>query len=158
VTEEKALARAKSLAFRYLAVRPRSRSELAGYLAKKETPEEVISETMSALDGYGYIDDRKFAIDYGRYLIQHKGLSRYGLRFELARKGVSGADIDNAAEVLFGEDGEDEESVAIRVSRKKAESMKGIGREKARRRLIDYLRRRGFSFDIISRTLRNLDY
>jgi regulatory protein len=157
VTEEKRKARAKSLAFRYLSLRPRSRAELLGYLKKKELPEEAIEETIAALEGYGYIDDRKFAVGYGRYLIEQKGLSRYAVKAGLKRKGVGEEDIQPALETLGGEDFEDDLTVAIRVAEKKAASLKGVDKEKARRRLMDYLRRRGFSFDIVIKTIKNLD-
>ena len=155
--EDKGYTRAKNLAYRYIAARPRSLAELVSYLEKKEILQDHISQTVEYLKGYGYIDDRKFAATYARYLIHTKGLSRYALRFELKRKGVSESDIGAGLEELFGnEDAEDEEEVALRIAKRKMESMKGIDREKARRRLTDYLRRRGYSFGIVNKVLRCL--
>ncbi len=153
--EEKGYTRAKNLAYRYLTARPRSLAELVSYLEKKEISQDYIFQLIEELKGYGYIDDRKFTTTYARYLIQTKGLSRYGLRFELKRKGVSEADIEAGLEELFGsEDAENEEEVALRIAKKKMESMKGIDREKARRRLTDYLRRRGYGFGVITKVLK----
>ncbi len=154
MTEGKVKARARSLAFRYLAQRPRSRAEMALFLKKKEVPEDAARETMADLEGYGYIDDRRFAADYGRYLLKRKCLSRFAVKSELARKGVDEADIAPALDALFGEDGEDEESIALRAATKKSASLKGLDKEKARRRLADHLRRRGFSFGIVLKTLK----
>ena len=154
--EEKGYTRAKNLAYRYLTARPRSLAELVSYLEKKEIPQDYIHPLVEDLKGYGYIDDRKFAAIYARYLIQAKGLSRYALRFELKRKGVSESDIEAGLEELFGgEDAENEEEVALRIAKRKMESMKGIDRDKARRRLTDYLRRRGYGFGVIAKILRD---
>ena len=155
MTDEKARARAKDLAFRCLARRPRSRAELASYLTKKEFPEEIIAETVRAMDGYGYLDDRKFAVQMGRHIRETKGLSRYALKSELRRKGVSAEDVDAALEELYGgEDAVDDEAVALKIAGRKAETLKNLPPEKARRRLTDYLRRRGFGFEIISKVTR----
>jgi len=153
--EEKGYTRAKNLAYRYIAARPRSLAELVSYLEKKEIVQDYISSIVEDLKGYGYIDDRRFAASYARYLTQTRGLSRYALRFELKRKGVSEADIEAGLEDLFGgEDAEEEEEVALRIAKRKMDSMKGIDREKARRRLTDYLRRRGYGFGIIAKVLK----
>ena len=152
--EEKLLTRAKNLAYRYLALRPRSKAELQAYLVKKGVPEDAASEALEALEGYGYIDDKRFASGYAIYLVEYKGLSPRAVRFELKKKGVSDTDMGPAIEGLFGEGGIDEEAVALKVAQKKAATLKGVDREKARRRLMDHLRRRGFSFDIIRRVLK----
>jgi regulatory protein len=68
---------------------------------------------------------------------------------------VSEADIEAGLEELFGgEDAEDEEEVARRIAKRKLDSMKGIDREKARRRLTDYLRRRGYGFGVITKVIK----
>lgn len=154
---DKALSRATSLAYRYLATRARSRAELLAYLRKKETPEEVATAVIERFAADGYIDDRKFAHDYARYLTGTKGLSRYALGVELRRKGISDDDAGPALDELFSGDGVDEYEVALMAARKKAGPLSGLpDREKARRRLTDFLRRRGFSFDIIRRVLREV--
>ena len=155
--EDKGYTRAKGLAYRYIAARPRSLAELVSYLKKKEILQDYISLIVEDLKGYGYIDDRKFAATYARYLLQTKGLSRYALRYELKRKGVSEADIEGGLEELFGGvDAENEEEVALRIAKRKLESMKGLDREKARKRVTDYLRRRGYSFGTVNKILRGL--
>ena len=154
---DKALARAKWLALRYLAARARSRAEIAKYLEKKETPAELIEVVLSYLGGLGYIDDGRFAREYGRYLIGRRGLSRYAVSMELKKKGVSERDITPALDDIFGEEGGDEESVALRVASKKAAALKGVDKEKARGRLVGHLQRRGFSFEVIKKVLREIN-
>jgi len=154
---DRALARARGLAYRHLAMRARSRAELLQYLEKKEVAGDVIAVTMEHLVSAGYVDDGKFAHDYARYLVEYRGLSRYALMAELKRKGVSEEDASPALDELFSKEGVDEYVVAMKAARRKADSLSGLSdREKARRRLTDFLRRRGFSFDIIRRVLREV--
>lgn len=156
MSEDKLLRRAKDLAYRCLSVRDRSRAEVAAYLEKKGVPADVAERALAGLAGDGYIDDRRFAASYARYLVDRKGLSRYALKAELLKKGVSKDDIAAALQSTT-DDMPDDESVAVRMAGKKAASLRGVDKEKARRRLVDYLRRRGFSFDVIRKALKNTD-
>lgn len=152
--EDRALARARSLAYRRLAARPRSRAELAGYLEKKGLPQGAVELILDEFSEKGYLDDRKFAHDFGRYLVEYRGLSRFALKAELRKKGVADEDAAPAIEKLFSADGYDEYELALKLARKKAKCLTGLAdRNKAKRRLTDYLRRRGFSFEIIRRVL-----
>ena len=151
--DDKALRRAKNIAYYYLAARPRSLAEVHSRLEKKEIPPEIIELAVEELKGFGYIDDRKFAASYARYLIENKGLSRYALRYELKKKGLAEEDIDSAFEGLEEAEVEDEEAVALRLVEKKMALMRGLDREKARRRVTDFLRRKGYSFRVIQTVL-----
>ena len=150
------LKKARELAYRYLALRDRSERELRDYLGRKEIPDDAIEEVIRKFIGSGYIDDRRFATSYARGLIERKGLSRYALRMELQRKGVRQDYIDGALDGLFAEDGYDEDGLALGIAQKKAASMRNLPPDKAKRRLTDFLARRGFSFDTIKKALKSL--
>src|SRR5512143_522314 len=111
------MARAKDLAYRYLTLRARSRAEVETYLKRKGVSEDAAASVVETLSGYGFIDDGEFARSYSRYILERKSLSRYALRMELRKKGVSEAYIDAALEGLPEE--EDEETVAARLAEKK---------------------------------------
>ena len=151
--DDRALRRAKNIAYHYLAARPRSLAEVCSRLEKKEVPPEIIEKAVEELKGFGYIDDGKFAASYARYLIDTKGLSRYALRYELKKKGVPEEYVEAALEGL--EETEDEEKVACRLAERKMASMRGVDGEKARRRVSDYLRRKGYSCRVIQSALKN---
>jgi regulatory protein len=153
---DKELKRARELAYRYLALRDRSVSELRAYLLRKEVPAEITKTVLDEFLRYGYLDDRKFAASFGRGLIERKGLSRYALKMELKRKGVSDNEIEEALGGLFGENGYDEDEVARTLARKKAKSLSNLPQDKARRRLTDYLRRRGFSFEAVKKAMNGI--
>jgi regulatory protein len=153
---DRELKRARELAYRYLALRDRSVSELRAYLLRKEVPAEITETVQGEFIRHGYLDDRKFAASFGRGLIERKGLSRYALKMELKRKGVSDNEIEEALEGLFGEGGYDEDEVARTLARKKAKSLNNLPQDKARRRLTDYLRRRGFSFEAVKKAMNGI--
>ncbi len=150
------LTRARELAYRYLALRGRSEKELRDYLSRKGIQDDAVEEVIRKFVGSGYIDDRRFAVSFARALIERKGLSRYALRMELQRKGVRQDYIDGALEGLFAEGGYDEDGLALGIAQKKAVSMRNLPPDKAKRRITDYLRRRGFSFDVIKKALNAL--
>jgi regulatory protein len=156
VSGDKELKRARELAYRYLALRDRSVSELRGYFCRKEVPADMTEAVLEEFLRYGYLDDRRFAASFARGLIERKGLSRYALKMELKRKGVSDGDIEEALEGLFGEDGYDEDGIALAIARIKADSMRNLPQDKAKRRLMDYLRRRGFSFEAVKKAMNGI--
>ena len=149
------LKRAVDLSVRYLAIRARSRAELLSYLARKGFSDDTALAAIERLESYGYIDDRAFARSFARGIVERRGLSRRAARIELFRKGVSEDDSD-AAIAALDDEGEDEATVARRVAEKKLVSLRGVDKEKARRRLIDHLRRRGFSFGVINGVIREI--
>lgn len=152
---DKASKWARSLAYRYLAARARSRAEVRDYLSKKGLPEDIIDETLDELMDEGYIDDAKFAASFGRYLVEYRGLSRRGALMELRRKGTSAEDAEAGLDALFEEEGYDEMELARKLLEKKASGLKGLEPRKLRQRLTGYLQRRGFGFDIINSVLRD---
>lgn len=85
----------------------------------------------------GYLDDRRFAEWYVENRFVKKGVSRKRLKMELVKKGVATDIID---EVLSGRD--DEEEVRKMIARKKA-------KYNDPQKLIAYLCRQGFSYDLV---------
>ena len=71
---------------------------------------------------------------------------------ELLNKGINKEILESALETLYEDNSEAE--LAIQCARKKLNSLKGIKEEKKKRRLIQYLKRKGFSADIIYQSLK----
>ena len=88
----------------------------------------------------GYLDDEKFAEWYVENRFVKKGVSRKRLRMELMKKGVDKGIID---EVLGGRD--DEEEIRKMAARKRAKY--------TQEKLIAYLCRQGFSYDLVRRVV-----
>jgi regulatory protein len=150
--DREALKTAKSQAFRHLAYRDRSKQELTRYLEKKEHAPAVIQETLEDLEKLNYVNDHRFAMEWGRSRVERKKFGKKRLRHELAAKGVSSPIIETTLDTLY--DSHPEQDLALACANKKLESLRGLEPEKKTRRLAQYLQRRGFSADTIYEILK----
>lgn len=133
---------AKEVCLRLLAVRARSRAELARRLADKGFAAEVSERALDRLGEVGLVDDVAFAQQWVRSRHVHSGRGRQALAHELRRKGVS---TDDAAPALDTITTEDEQSRAAELVRRKLRTMTpGLDRDKKIRRLVGMLARRGY--------------
>lgn len=148
------LKQAKNHALRYLSYRDRSKLEVTQYLEKKEHPQPVIQQALNALIELNYINDQRFALEWGRYKINKQKLGKSRLYVELLNKGIDKEILESTLRILY--DNNSETELAEQCVRKKMNSLKGVEEEKKKRRLIQYLKRRGFSADIIYQSLKNV--
>lgn len=144
---------AKSQAIKYLVYRERSHREMVQYLEKKGHPPAIIEKTLQDLTELNYINDQRFAAEWGRWRVEGKKFGKVRLRHELLAKGVSPRIIDATLETLY--DSHPEKKLALACANKKLASLRGLEPEKRTRRLAQYLQRRGFSADIVYETLKN---
>lgn len=150
--DQEALKTAKSQAFKYLSYRDRSKKEVALYLEKKGHTPSVIQTTLQELEKLNYINDQRFAMEWGRWRVEVKRFGKKRLQHELSAKGVSSSIIETALTDLY--DSHPEQDLALACANKKLASLHGLEPEKKSRRLAQYLQRRGFSADIIYETLK----
>ncbi|GAB2635575.1 hypothetical protein GCM10027088_08720 [Nocardia goodfellowii] len=137
---------AKEACLRLLAVRARSRAELAQRLAAKGYTPEITEQALSRLTDVGLVDDAAFAEEWVHARHTFSGKGKQALAQELRRKGVSRADSAPALEAITSDD---ETSRAIDLVRRKLRSMPAtLDREKTIRRLVGMLARRGYSQSI----------
>lgn len=147
-----ALKTAKSQALRHLVYRDRSKRELTLYLEKKEHTPSVIQKTIQYLESLNYINDQRFAMEWGRSRVEGKKFGKERVRHELSAKGVASHIITATLDTLY--DTNPEKDLALACANKKLASLHGLEPEKKTRRLAHYLQRRGFSADIIYETLK----
>ena len=76
-------------AFRFISIRPRSRSEISAYLTKKSTNETVKKAVLERLTELGYASDTEFARWWSRSRRSAKPYGRRVIAMELRRKGVA---------------------------------------------------------------------
>ncbi len=138
---EEARRKAREVCFDLLAARPRTREELRQALARKGCDEEIAGSLLAKLDDAGLVDDAEFAETWVRSRHTHKGLGRRALVAELKRKGV---DAEVAAEAANEIDEASEEQRARELVRKKLRTMTGVDEQKATRRLLAMLARKGY--------------
>ncbi|MSU76193.1 hypothetical protein EXS54_01845 [Patescibacteria group bacterium] len=131
----------------YVSRRPHSEAELRTKLGKKDYDEAHIDDALVRLNELGYLDDEAFA----RQWIAERGTARGQrlLQMELRRKGVADAIIEQ----VLAEDTPDELSHAKDLATKRLSRLSGQPPAVVRRRLTDYLARRGYSYDVISQVL-----
>lgn len=133
---------AKEACLRLLAVRARSRAELAGRLADKGYTDEVTESALTRLAEVGLIDDAAFAEEWVRSRHTYSGKGKQALAQELRRKGVAAADADAALSAISGEDETDRAAELVR--RKLRTIPHDVDREKVMGRLVGMLARRGY--------------
>lgn len=135
---------ARDVIYRQLAMRARSRAQLAKKLADRGIPEDIASRTLAKFEAAGLVDDAAYAdaVVRGR---RHR-LSRRALAHELRADGVAGAVAEAAlAEVTR----DDERETAQALADAKARKTVGLERTVRERRIAGMLARRGYSADIV---------
>ena len=134
-------------ALRLLAYRPRSEKELRLRLARRRYVPALIDETLARLRRLGYVDDEAFARFWTESRDSSSPRSRRLLRSELLQRGVNADTASDAVAALS------DEEAAYRAASKRLRAVQDSDYEPFRRRLADFLLRRGFSYDVIRHTV-----
>lgn len=129
----------------------RSRSELAGKLAKKQVPAEIATRLLDRFEEVGLIDDAAFARDWVESRQAGKGLARRALAAELRRKGVGQEVIAEAVESV---EPDDEMAAARVLVQRKLPSLDRFDDVTKIRRLTGMLARKGYSSGVAFQVVR----
>ena len=108
---------ARRRAIRYLVYRDRSRNEIIRYLNGKKFSADAVDETLIFLESNDYINDDRFAMQFGRSRIVNKKIGRLRLGLELGDKGLERKIIEETLNSLYEE--YDEKKIAISCAKKK---------------------------------------
>lgn len=149
--EADAEAVARKILLDQLTGQARSRSELAGKLAKKGVPDEVAEPLLTRFEEVGLIDDETFAKMWVQSRQSGKGLARRALAQELRRKGI---DDEVAKEALDEVDPDAEVESARLLVQRKMRSVQRVDRNTAIRRLTGMLARKGYPPAVAMRVVR----
>ncbi len=76
-------------ALKYLAMRSRSKKEIATYLKRKKFDSDIINECVQGLETERFLDDREYARQYVRNKISRKTVGKNLLIRDLMQKGIS---------------------------------------------------------------------
>lgn len=133
----------------YVMIRPRSIRELRDYLWRKKADPEMAEKIIAKLEARGYLGDASFARSWVRARQLTKPVSKRRLTAELMQKGVTS---DLIKEALGDNDTEDayDETEALRsiIAKKRKQA-----RYQDEQKLMQYLARQGFGYDLIKSTL-----
>jgi len=149
---EDARERAMQQALLFLSYRARSESEIRQNLRKHEVPEVVIEETLERLRRDGFANDKQFASAWVENRSTFRPRGRRALALELRQKGLDETTIESVLEDV------DDEALAYEAGLKKAgklknaalSSSKSLEWNEFRKKMSDFLARRGFSYPVIA--------
>lgn len=146
--------RAKRIAYKYIAYRERSREETANHLSRKEIPEAVIARTLDELTALNYLNDDRFAANWGRLRIDNKKFGKIRVLEELIDKGLNPQLAGKILDEVYLD--VDESHLAEISAKKKLAQINDPDTKIKRRRIAQFLQRRGFDSDVIAQTLERL--
>jgi regulatory protein len=141
---EDARERAFQQALLFLSYRARSESEIRKNLRKHEIPEPVIEQTIERLRRNGLANDKEFASAWVENRTTFRPRSRRLMAMELRQKGIDDEAIQSAVENV------DDEASAYEAAQKRVARLKGLEWNDFRRKLSDFLARRGFSYSVVA--------
>jgi len=147
---EDARERALHQALLFLSYRARSENEIRKNLSKHEIPDAVIEETLERLRREGFANDKKFASAWVENRSTFRPRGRRALAMELRQKGIDDSTIESALEEV------DDEALAYEAGQKKARKLKVQEWNEFRKKMSEFLARRGFSYSVITPIVKRL--
>jgi regulatory protein len=142
------LIRGHQIALRFLSYRPRSEAEIRTRLDRETFQPETIEQIITQLYTEGQLDDKRFAEMYAQSKMLKKPIGAARLRRELRLKDISDTIIRHVEQSFC--DYDTELNNARHLAKKKLASERTDDPVKRKRRLADYLGRRGFGWDVVS--------
>lgn len=148
---EKAYPAALAKAYRLLGIRNRSEKELCAALARAKYDSTVVDAVIEKCREQRFLDDAKFAQQFVQSRLRNRPMGRERLKLELRNKGISDTIIAATLDEAIAP--EDTLSLANQLAEKQRKRLASLPAAKAQQRLADFLRRRGFDWETIQRTV-----
>lgn len=136
--------RALQQALLFLSYRVRSEAEIRKNLKKHEIPEGIIEETISRLRQDGLANDDQFARAWVENRTTFRPRSRRMMAMELRQKGLDEETASAALQEV------DDEALAYEAAQKKAARFAKLEWQDYRKKLSEFLARRGFPYAVIA--------
>ncbi len=144
---------AQTICLNALAVRAKSRGELAAQLKRRGIPLDVANEVLDRLERSKLINDLDFARAWSKSRLSSKKISKRVLAQELRRKEVA----DDLIAIALDEiSSDDEYEAALQLGERKARSLQNYAEDVRERRITSALARKGYNYGIISRVLKEV--
>nr|WP_236838553.1 regulatory protein RecX [Caldalkalibacillus salinus] len=124
------------------------------YLLQKGYEQELIEALIDQWKKQGYLDDEKFAMQWVTERLRTKRKGPYVLQEELRQKGIATIYIERALAQI---EEETQRTSCLALAEKKWRTLAQEKDERKRKqKLILYLQRRGYTYDIIQSILPNV--
>lgn len=147
-----------NLSLRFLSYRPRAEKEILDYLNKKAAKsknltEEIIAQIIAKLAEYKFIDDLEFAKFWVEQRTKFKHKPIWTIKFELKQKGIKEEVVDEVLQKFDESRSLDLES-AEKLAEKKLDFYRNLPPQKRREKVMSYLLRKGFGYDIVKKVIK----
>jgi regulatory protein len=150
------LRKAKSSALRLLKLRPRSTKELRDRLQQKKFPSDIVEKVISELVGSELLDDEAFAKAWVNWRLSGKPVGLRRIAQELKDKGID-REVSDGLIAAAKEDFDEYAVVKVIAERRiQQRAQRSVPFLKRKKRVLDYLLRRGFSVDVVSKVIRDI--
>ncbi len=155
IIDAKLTQEAKAKVIRLLNRRIYSENEIVDKLKRKQYDEHIIAAVVAELKKLSFIDDLAFARAFVSDRIRLNPSGSFKIAYELRQKGISKKVINQVLQEEKVAEGDGERALAV-ARKRLATFSANMDTKTKRRRLANYLKRRGFSFEVISNTLQAL--
>ena len=139
---------AKQIALDYLAYKPRTAEEVRRKLERKDVGADTAEAVVERMRELGYLDDAAYAQQFARRRHEVKGYGPRRIQSDLQRRGVARRHVESAVQAL-----REDADLLERAREQARKRWKRLQREpdarRRRKKLSDYLLRRGYSYDTI---------
>lgn len=143
---------ARALALRYLAARARTTHEVRQKLQQVPFTESVIVQVLERLKALGYLDDRAYAQSYVESRLARRGYGPQHIRRELLHRGIPGPVADATLATLAAPDAVTATARQL-AEQRWARLQTEPNLQKRRRKLADFLLRRGFPGAVVQQVV-----
>lgn len=138
---------AREYLFRILSRRDHSRKELQDKAYKKGYSGNFIEEILDEFEQKEYINDSKFALSYASDKFEFNNWGPYKIRTQLFKKGISKQVTEEVIQNVFGDEAIKESMVEL-IQKKKKRYLREP-EEKRRKKVFDFLMRKGYDSEYI---------
>ncbi|MCD4744151.1 MAG: recombination regulator RecX [Desulfobacteraceae bacterium] len=139
---QKNILKAYNSSINFLAARTRSSKEVRDNLSKKKFKDDVITEVLLMIEKEGLLNDSEFAAEFVSTREKIRPKSKFALRYELKKKGISDAIIEDAVKNI------DECKSALAAIDSKLSIWLKLDKTKMKSKMMNFLKNRGFNWEI----------
>ncbi len=136
---------------RFVTLRPRSEKEINDWYRRHRVHKSLHRELFNRLKRLDLVDNEKFAQWWVEQRVQFK--SKRELKYELRSKGID----KNIIEDVLSEVKIDEEKIAKELLEKKKYRWEKLPRLEARKKMGEFLARKGFGWELVKKVVKNLE-
>lgn len=142
IIEETQIAKGRDIAFKYISYKNRTEKEITDKLREKEFNDDIIENILETLREYNYVNDKKYAKDMVKELINFKMYGEYRIKQILREKGIDREIIDHLEfdyTAMYNN--------GIKLLKRKYGKINPDYKEK--QKIFGFLQRKGYSYEMI---------